>query len=107
MIQKKSASILRKFLVFNFVVFTILGLFTIVYLKAIQPNLVKKRTTNHYLIINNTVDHLQRLDINFNGTGLAIIKKTKDLLNKEKKIKNRLFSIKNIFKRIYSPKPKN
>ncbi len=65
--QKKSASILRKFLLFNLGVFSILGLFTIVYLKAIQPNLVKKRTADHYIVINNTVDHLQRLNINFNA----------------------------------------
>jgi len=65
--QKKSASILRKFLLFNLGVFSILGLFTIVYLKAIQPNLVKKRAADHYIIINNTVDHLQRLKINFNA----------------------------------------
>ncbi len=63
--QKKSASILRKFLVFNFLVFSVLGLFTILYLKAIQPNLVKKRTTNHKIIINNTSDHLERLNIKF------------------------------------------
>ena len=65
--QKKSASILRKFLLFNLGVFSILGLLTIVYLKAIQPNLVKKRAADHYIIINNTVDHLQRLKINFNA----------------------------------------
>jgi len=65
--QKKSASILKKFLLFNLGVFSILGLLTIVYLKAIQPNLVKKRATDHYIIINNTVDHLQRLNINFNA----------------------------------------
>ena len=64
--QKKSASILRKFLLFNLAVFSILGLFTIIYLKAIQPNLVKKRAANHYVVINNTVDHLQRLEIGFN-----------------------------------------
>jgi len=64
--EKKSASILRKFLLFNLGIFSILGLLTIVYLKAIQPNLVKKRATDHYIIINNTVDHLQRLNINFN-----------------------------------------
>ena len=63
--QKKSASILRKFLLFNLGVFSILGLLTIVYLKAIQPNLVKKRASSHYIIINNTIDHLQRLKINF------------------------------------------
>ena len=65
--QKKSASILRKFLLFNLGVFSILGLLTLVYLKAIQPNLVKKRAADHYIIINNTVDHLQRLKINFNA----------------------------------------
>ena len=63
--QKKTASILRKFLLFNLSVFSILGLFTIIYLKAVQPNLIKKRTANHYIIIDNTVDHLQRLNINF------------------------------------------
>ncbi len=66
--QKKSASILRKFLVFNLVVFTILGLFTIVYIKAVEPQLIKKRASNHYIIIDNTVDHLQRLNINFNSS---------------------------------------
>ena len=65
--QKKSASILRKFLLFNLAVFSVLGLFTIIYLKAIQPNLVKKRATNHYIIISNTIDHLDRLNVNFNS----------------------------------------
>ncbi len=64
--QKKSASILRKFLLFNLGVFSVLGLFTIIYLEAIQPSLIKKRTANHNIIINNTVDHLQRLSIDFN-----------------------------------------
>ncbi len=65
--KKKSASILRKFLLFNLSVFSILGLFTIFYLGAVQPNLVKKRAADHYIVINNTVDHLQRLNINFNS----------------------------------------
>ena len=48
------------------------------------------------------------LDINFSGTGLAILKKIGEKLNNEKKIANRLFSLKNIIKKyIYSPKPKN
>tara|TARA_B100000963_G_scaffold361605_1_gene398063 strand:- start:2503 stop:4029 length:1527 start_codon:yes stop_codon:yes gene_type:complete len=63
--QKKSASILRKFLVFNFIVFSVLGIFTTLYLKAIQPSLVKDRTTNQKIVINNTKDHLERLNINF------------------------------------------
>ena len=61
--KKKSSSILKKFLLFNFFVFTVLGLFTILYLQAIQPNLVKERTKNHSLIIKNTSDHLNRLNI--------------------------------------------
>jgi len=63
--QKKSASILRKFLLFNLGVFSVLGLFTIIYLKAVQPNLINKRTANHNVIISNTVDHLERLNIQF------------------------------------------
>ena len=65
--QKKTASILRKFLLFNLSVFSILGLFTIVYLKAIQPNLIKNRTADHFTIIKNTIDHLKRLNINYNS----------------------------------------
>ena len=61
--KKKSSSILKKFLLFNFFVFTVLGLFTILYLQAIQPNLVKERTKNHSLIIKNTSDHLNRLNV--------------------------------------------
>ena len=69
--QKKSSSILRKFLLFNLLVFSVLGLFTFIYLKAIQPNLVKIKSTNHLVVIKNTTDHLQRLKINFNEEGLS------------------------------------
>ena len=58
--QKKSASILKKFLLFNFTVFSILGIFTIIYLEAIQPNLVKDRTVNHKVIISN-----KKIDLGF------------------------------------------
>ena len=68
--QKKTASILKKFLLFNLTVFTVLGLFTIIYLEAIQPNLVKKRTINHKVIISNTVDHFDRLNINYTKSGI-------------------------------------
>ena len=69
--QKKSPSILRKFLLFNLFVFSVLGLFTFIYLKAIQPNLVNIKSTNHLIVIKNTTDHLQRLKINFNEKGLS------------------------------------
>mgnify|MGYP000114856330 CR=1 FL=1 len=69
--QKKPSSILRKFLLFNLLVFSVLGLFTFVYLKAIQPNLVNIKSTNHLIVIKNTTDHLQRLKINFNEESLS------------------------------------
>ena len=62
---KSSSSILRKFLIFNSVVFLVLGLFTFFYLNAIQPNLVKQRVEKHTVIINNTSNHIERLKINF------------------------------------------
>jgi|TARA_B110000914_G_scaffold156317_1_gene137368 two-component system sensor histidine kinase ChvG len=70
MSQKKSTSILKKFLLFNLLVFSVLGLFTFIYLQAIQPNLVKNKSTNHLVVIKNTTDHLQRLNIDFNEKGL-------------------------------------
>ena len=39
----KSSSILRKFLVFNLIVFLFLGIFTFLYLNAIKPNLIKSK----------------------------------------------------------------
>ena len=61
----KSSSILRKFLVFNLIVFLFLGIFTFLYLNAIKPNLVKTRSNTHSIIINNTLDHIKRLDVEF------------------------------------------
>jgi two-component system sensor histidine kinase ChvG len=63
----KTLSILKKFLFINFVIFTIIGLFTIVYLNNIQPNLVKKKSENHIKIINNTIDNLSRLNVKFDA----------------------------------------
>ena len=63
--KKKTSSILRKFLLFNLSIFSVLSLLTILYLNAIQPNLVKKVSTNHFIIINNTSDHIERLGIKF------------------------------------------
>ena len=68
--KKKTSSILRKFLLFNLTIFSILGLFTLIYLNAIQPNLVKKTSTNHSIIINNTSDHIQRLEVKFDKQGI-------------------------------------
>ncbi len=68
--QKKSASILKKFLVFNLTVFSILGLFTIIYLEAIQPTLVSDRSANHKIVINNTKENLDRLNIEYTKKGV-------------------------------------
>jgi len=62
----KDLSILRKFLFINLIVFIIIGILTLVYLKSIQPGLIKKKTSNHIRVIDNTIDHLQRLSIEFN-----------------------------------------
>ncbi len=62
----RDLSILKKFLFVNLVVFIIIGIFTIAYLKTIQPSLIKKKTSNHIRVINNTIDHLKRLQVEFN-----------------------------------------
>ena len=61
----KNLSILKKFLLINSIFFTIIGLFTFAYLKNVQPNLIKKKGSNHIEVINNTIDNLIRLDVKF------------------------------------------
>jgi len=61
----KNLSILKKFLFINFIFFTIIGLFTFVYIKNVQPNLIKKKSANHIEVINNTIDNLTRLNVQF------------------------------------------
>ena len=39
--------------------------FTFIYLNTIQPNLISKKVENHIKIINNTIDHIERLNIKF------------------------------------------
>jgi len=68
--KKKTSSILRKFLLFNLSIFSVLGLLTLFYLNAIQPNLVKKTSASHFIIINNTSDHIERLGVEFNEEGI-------------------------------------
>ncbi len=61
----KNLSILKKFLFINLIFFTIMGLFTFAYIKNVQPNLIKKKSSNHIEVINNTIDNLIRLDVKF------------------------------------------
>jgi two-component system sensor histidine kinase ChvG len=62
----KNLSILKKFLFINLIFFSVIGLFTFLYLKNVQPNIIKNKSSNHIKIINNTVDNLDRLEIDFN-----------------------------------------
>ncbi len=62
----KNLSILKKFLFINSVIFIFIGCGTILYLKSVQPNLIKKKTANHIKIIDNTLDNIQRLNVKFN-----------------------------------------
>ena len=61
----KDLSILKKFLFINFLIFIVIGSFTFLYLSSVQPNLIKKKTSNHIQVIENTIDHFERLKINF------------------------------------------
>ena len=46
-------SLLRQFLAFNLFVFLILGFFTFLYLLAIEPELINKKSKKHQNIIEN------------------------------------------------------
>jgi len=61
----KNLSILKKFLFINLTFFTIIGLFTFMYLNNVKPNLIKKKSSNHIEVINNTIDNLTRLNVKF------------------------------------------
>ena len=61
-----SRSLLTQFLVFNLLAFIILGFFTFLYLKAIQPELIAKQSSKHLRIIKNIEANLniKKIDIN-------------------------------------------
>ena len=61
----KNLSILKKFLFINLMIFLIIGCFTLIYIGNVKPNLILKKTVNHIKIIDNTIDHITRLDIKF------------------------------------------
>ncbi len=62
----KNLSILKKFLFINLIIFLFIGSLTIIYLSYVQPNLIKKKTSIHIQILNNTVQNLNRLNVKFN-----------------------------------------
>ena len=61
----KSLSILKKFLFINLVIFLIIGCLTVLYISNAKPNLIKNKTSIHIQIINNTIEHILRLNIKF------------------------------------------
>ena len=61
----KSLSILKKFLFINLVIFLIIGCLTVLYISNAKPNLIKNKTSKHIQIINNTIEHILRLNIKF------------------------------------------
>ena len=61
----KNLSILKKFLFINLLIFLFIGTLTIIYLNYVQPNLIKKKTSLQIEVINNTINNLNRLNIEF------------------------------------------
>ena len=61
----KNLSILKKFLFINLLIFIFIGTLTIIYLNYVQPNLIKKKTSLQIEVINNTINNLNRLNVEF------------------------------------------
>ena len=61
----KSLSILKKFLFINLIIFIVIGSLTLLYIGNVKPNLIKNKKNKHIQIIENTIDHILRLDIKF------------------------------------------
>ncbi len=61
----KGLSILKKFLFINLIIFLIIGSLALLYISNIKPNLIKNKTTKHIQIIDNTIEHILRLNIKF------------------------------------------
>ena len=61
----KSLSILKKFLFINLIIFLVTGSLAFLYMGNVKPNLIKKKTIKHNQIIDNTIEHIFRLNIKF------------------------------------------
>ena len=61
----KSLSILKKFLFINLIVFLVIGSLTLLYIGNVKPNLIKNKKSKHIQIIDNTIEHILRLEIKF------------------------------------------
>ena len=67
---------------------------------------INRLTFDQIIRIYNSNKENLSLEIDFTGSGLAILKKKNNQLNEEKKVINRMFTLKNLIKNIYAPKPK-
>ena len=76
----KNLSILKKFLFINSIIFIFIGSLTIIYLKNVQPVLIKKKTSIHIQIINNTIENLNTLNIDFDEQNIKNFLFTKRFL---------------------------
>ncbi len=65
-------SLLRQFLAFNLLVFLILGFFTYLYLLAIEPELINKKSKKHKNIIENINQNIKTQNIEPNESSLKI-----------------------------------
>ena len=63
-------SLLRQFLAFNLFVFLILGFFTFLYLLAIEPELINKKSKKHQNIIENIKLNLTNQKIKLDANNL-------------------------------------
>ena len=61
----KSLSILKKFLFINLIVFLVIGILTLIYIGNVKPNLIKDKKSKHVQVIDNTIEHILRLNIKF------------------------------------------
>ena len=105
----KNLSILKKFLFINLIFFTIIGVFTFAYIKNVQPNLIKKKSIQKELFLEEdyrtqSQGKNQRIFYPLNEKTLFKTNQkfrifTKNLKKKEKSIntKSRVFKIKNYY----------
>ena len=61
----RSLSILQKFLFINLIIFLIIGSLTLIYIGNVKPNLIKNKKSKHIQIIDNTIEHILRLNVKF------------------------------------------
>ena len=61
----KSLSILKKFLFINLIIFLVIGSLTLLYIGNVKPNLIKNKKSKHIQVIDNTIEHILRLNIKF------------------------------------------